>query len=213
MCRSATTFAPAADGTLPLPDASVDVVVFGFGTHEVPDDGRLLRLFEEARRVLRPGGKAVMFEHGNDFHNVIVFGPVIAHVVTRGEWLAAFKHHFADVGYARSSAAVDLFWGTKAEPTGTVCRPLPDEKGRRANLWIWVVIATFTLISLGVVALLPEERLVPIYWAIAFLGLAWPWLMIGVALVGDGLTRLAAGIGRPTLPVRSMAVRPALRDS
>ena len=44
------------------------------------------------------------------------------------------------------------------------------------------MIATFTLISLGVVAYLPESRLVAIYLAIAFLGIAWPWLMIGVAL-------------------------------
>src|SRR5262245_51664388 len=116
------------DYTLPLPDASCDVVVFGFGTHEIPNDGSRARLLAEARRVLKPGGKAVMFEHGNDFHNVIIFGPVIGHVVTRDEWMDDLKKHFADVGYARTSHAVDLFWGTRSEPTGTVARPLPPSR-------------------------------------------------------------------------------------
>lgn len=180
-----------ADYTLPLADESCDLVVMGFGTHEIPDDGSLDKLFAEARRVLKPGGKAVMFEHGNDFHNVIIFGPVIGHVVTRERWVEKFKSHFAEIGYARSSQAVDLFWGTKGEPVGTVGRPLPEMKGRRANPWIWIIILTFTLISLGVVALLPAEHLVPIYWVIAVSGLAWPWMAIGAALTFDLVTRPA----------------------
>jgi SAM-dependent methyltransferase len=185
------------DYTLPLADGSCDVVVFGFGTHEIPNDGPLDRLFSEARRVLRPGGKALMFEHGVDFHNVIIFGPVIGHVVPRYEWAEKFRAHFAEVGYARTSQAVDLFWGTRSEPIGSTSRPLPRKEKRR-TIWVWVVIATFTLISLGVVAYLPESRLVGIYLGIAVMGLAWPWLMIGVALAGDWLTRSAAGVPRPT---------------
>jgi SAM-dependent methyltransferase len=73
----------ATQYTLPLADASCDLVVLGFGTHEIPDDGPLDRIFAETRRVLKTGGKVAMFEHGNDFHNVIIFGPVIGHVVTR----------------------------------------------------------------------------------------------------------------------------------
>jgi len=175
--------------TLPLPDSSCDAVVLGFGTHEIPDDGSLDKVFAEARRVLKPGGKALMFEHGNDFHNLIIFGPVIGHVVTREQWMEKFKAHFADAGYARSSQAVDLFWGTKAEVVGTVSRPLPPSKGRRAGIGVWSVILTFTLISLVVVAYLPEEHLVALYWGIAFMGLAWPWMMLGTALTADRLTR------------------------
>lgn len=178
----------AADYTLPLADASCDAVVFGFGTHEVPNDGPLDKLFEEARRVLKPGGKALMFEHGTDFHNVIIFGPVIGHVIPRDGWAKIFKAHFADVGYARSSQAVDLFWGTKSDTVGTASRPLPENVKRRTKR-VWVVIGAFTLISLGVVSFVPFDILVPIYWGIAFMGLAWPWIMIGVALIGDRLTR------------------------
>lgn len=175
--------------TLPLADESCDLVVLGFGSHEIPDDGPLDRLFAEARRVLKSGGKLVMFEHGNDFHNVIIFGPVIAHVTAREKWWAKFTKNFGNVGYARSSQAVDLFWGEKGPDVGTVSKPLPPPKGRRASLRDWGVILTFTLISLAVVLYLPAALLVPIYWGIAFLGLAWPWMMIGTAVAGDRLTR------------------------
>ena len=55
---------------LPLLDASCDVVVFGFGTHENPRDGPRQKVFQEARRILKPGGKVLMFEHGYDFHKL-----------------------------------------------------------------------------------------------------------------------------------------------
>jgi SAM-dependent methyltransferase len=103
----------AAGFTLPLADASCDAVVFGFGTHELPTGGPRERLFAEARRVLKPGGKALLFEHGYDFHNYLIFGPVIHHVTRRRDWDAVMRSHFADVHYARTSHAVDLFEGTR----------------------------------------------------------------------------------------------------
>jgi SAM-dependent methyltransferase len=99
---------------LPLPDASCDVVVFGFGTHEIPTGGPREQLFREARRVLRPKGTALLFEHGQDLHNFIIFGPVIDHVTRREEWLKTMAEYFIDVTYARSSAAVDLIAGRRA---------------------------------------------------------------------------------------------------
>jgi SAM-dependent methyltransferase len=99
--------------TIPLLDASCDVVVFGFGTHEIPRDGPLQKVFQEARRILKTGGKVLMFEHGYDFHNYLIFGPVIHHVTTRQDWLAILREHFVNVRYARSSHAVDLFAGTR----------------------------------------------------------------------------------------------------
>jgi SAM-dependent methyltransferase len=103
----------ADEFALPLPDASCDVVVFGFGSHEIPRNGPLRKLFREARRILKLGGKVLMFEHGYDFHNYLIFGPVIHHVTTRQDWLALLREHFADVRYARTSHAVDLFAATR----------------------------------------------------------------------------------------------------
>jgi demethylmenaquinone methyltransferase / 2-methoxy-6-polyprenyl-1,4-benzoquinol methylase len=45
--------------SLPLPDASVDRIVTGFAVRNVGDLGRA---FAEFRRVLRPGGRAVVLE-------------------------------------------------------------------------------------------------------------------------------------------------------
>jgi ubiquinone/menaquinone biosynthesis C-methylase UbiE len=103
----------ADEFALPLPDASCDVVVFGFGTHEIPRDGPLQKVLQEARRILKPGGRVLMFEHGYDFHNYLIFGPVIHHVTTRQEWLALLQQHFSDVQHARTSHAVDLFAGLR----------------------------------------------------------------------------------------------------
>jgi hypothetical protein len=46
-----------------------------------------------------------MFEHGQDLHNFLIFGPVIDHVTRREEWLSTLARHFQGVAYGRSSAA------------------------------------------------------------------------------------------------------------
>ena len=99
--------------TLPLPDASCDAVCFGFGTHEIPTGGAREKLFSEANRILRPGGKLLLFEHGWDAHNYVIFGPVIHHVTKRQDWDKFLRERFDDVKYARSTQAVDLFAGTR----------------------------------------------------------------------------------------------------
>ena len=99
--------------TVPVPDASCDAVCFGFGTHEIPAGGAREKLFSEADRVLKPGGKVLLFEHGWDAHNYVIFGPVIHHVTKRQDWDRFLRERFDDVKYARSSQAVDLFAGTR----------------------------------------------------------------------------------------------------
>ena len=98
---------------VPLPDASCDAVCFGFGTHEIPTGGDREKLFNEAIRVLKPQGKVLLFEHGWDAHNYVIFGPVIHHVTKRQDWDKFLRERFDDVRYARSSQAVDLFAGTR----------------------------------------------------------------------------------------------------
>ena len=95
--------------TLPLPDASCDAVCFGFGTHEIPTGGAREKLFSEANRILKPGGRILLFEHGWDAHNYAIFGPVIHHVTRRQDWDKFLRDRFDDVKYARSAQAVDLF--------------------------------------------------------------------------------------------------------
>lgn len=103
----------AEDFNVPLADASCDAVCFGFGTHEIPTGGAREKLFNEAIRVLKPQGKVLLFEHGWDAHNYVIFGPVIHHVTKRQDWDKFLRERFEDVKYARSSQAVDLFAGTR----------------------------------------------------------------------------------------------------
>jgi len=100
--------ARATDFGLPLPSGSCDAVAFGFGTHEIPAGEPRDRLFREAQRVLRPGGRVLLFEHGQDLHNLLIFGPVIQHVAPLKEWMQLMRHYFDDVRYRRSSAAIDM---------------------------------------------------------------------------------------------------------
>jgi SAM-dependent methyltransferase len=52
-------------GELPLPDASFDVVLYRLVLHHIAYQGPLGPVFEEARRLLRPGGAMVAVEPGS----------------------------------------------------------------------------------------------------------------------------------------------------
>lgn len=173
-----------AAGPLPLADGSCDVVSLGFGTHELPL-ARREALMLEARRVLRPGGKLLLFEHGNDFHNIIIFGPVIGHVTRREDWMELLRRHFGGVGYERTSHAVDLFWARKDAPIGSVSAPLPPARGMRSELKNWGVVSLFAALTVLLAWALEGVALLPILYGMAALGLTWPWLSIGLALLAD----------------------------
>jgi len=107
------TASKAEHFTIPLADGSCEAVCFGFGTHEIPTGGPREKLFGEAIRILKTGGKVLLFEHGWDAHNYVIFGPVIHHVTKRQDWDKFLRERFNDVKYARSNQAVDLFAGNK----------------------------------------------------------------------------------------------------
>ena len=111
-CHPRIRATPTDGARLPLGDGSVDAVVLGFGTHEIPAELRHA-LFVEVLRVLRPGGRAMMFEHGQDLQNYFIFGPVIYHVTSRDQWAETFRRYFGAVRVARNPIAVDLFVGVK----------------------------------------------------------------------------------------------------
>jgi len=95
------------DFKIPLQDSSCDAVVFGFGTHEIPDEERE-KIFNEAKRILKTGGKIFLFEHGIDFVNYLIFGPVIYHVTKKEKWHLLLSEKFIQVKQARLFA-VNLF--------------------------------------------------------------------------------------------------------
>jgi SAM-dependent methyltransferase len=98
------------DFRIPLENGSCDVAVFGFGTHEIPDQERN-RIFDEAKRILKPGGKVFLFEHGIDALNYLIFGPVIFHVTRRKTWEQVLSAKFTGLRQSRLFA-VNLFSAT-----------------------------------------------------------------------------------------------------
>jgi SAM-dependent methyltransferase len=98
----------AGNGKLPLGDQSVDVVVMGLGSHEVEGEAQE-RLFDEARRVLKPGGTVLFFEHAKNWQSFLIFGPGIAHWTEREEWTQRLAKRFDNVRSVRTLLAVDLF--------------------------------------------------------------------------------------------------------
>lgn len=97
---------------IPMSDASMDVVVFGFGSHEIPAGEERAKIFAEAKRILKPNGKILMFEHGIDFENYLIFGPVIYHVTKHSEWMEFIRTRFNDVKADRLYA-VDMITARK----------------------------------------------------------------------------------------------------
>ena len=101
------------NGAVPLPDASCDAVVVGFGIHEIPAGAPREKLFDEARRILKPGGKLLLFEHLVDLENFVIFGPGIGHWPRRRDWARLLEARFAEVRRVRARQAVDLYVGTR----------------------------------------------------------------------------------------------------
>jgi ubiquinone/menaquinone biosynthesis C-methylase UbiE len=98
-----------------LPDASSDVVL-GLGLHEIPAGVEREAVFTEAKRILKPGGKCLFFEHTVDAQSLLVFGFEIDHWIRRHEWMQVLKTVFgSDVRHQRSPQAIDLFCATKHE--------------------------------------------------------------------------------------------------
>lgn len=103
-------------GNVPLSDACCDAVVLGLGLHEIPSGAPREQIFAEARRILKPDGKLLFFEHTVDLQSLLVFGPGISHWVRRPEWLRIIAQTFGDgVQHSRSPEAIDLFVAARGD--------------------------------------------------------------------------------------------------
>ena len=77
----------ARPAALPLPGNACDAAFLIFSAHEIRDPGTRLRFFNEVRRVLEPGGRAILVEHLRDTANFLAFGPGFLHFLPRREWV------------------------------------------------------------------------------------------------------------------------------
>lgn len=77
--------------SLPLSDASQDLVLLFLAAHEIRNDGEREKFSQEIRRSLRTHGRAVLVEHLRDAANAIAYGPGCLHFHSRATWLRAIQ--------------------------------------------------------------------------------------------------------------------------
>ena len=139
-------------------------------------------------RVTRPNGKRklVRFDPGTTAADAIALAPGIADGArfavdeSEGETVTEYAKRWCEWREARGVGCVAddrTRLALHALPTIGLLPIAEDRAKLRTELKKLVALPP------------PESQLVAIYLVIASLGIAWPWLMIGVALLGDLLTR------------------------
>lgn len=78
-----------ASDSLPLPDASQDLVCALFAAHEIRSHAERVQFFREVRRIAR--GRCVLVEHTRDLANVAAFGPGAWHFHSPAEWRSCWE--------------------------------------------------------------------------------------------------------------------------
>lgn len=129
---------------LPFPDSSFDVVTVGFGIRNVAG---LVPGLAEMRRVLSPGGRALVLELTTPRSTLLrhAFGLYFSRVLPRiGRWLCAAKHPDQDDAYRYLPNSVGAF----PRPEGLV------EKMELAGF----VNVRYWLLTLGVAAIHVGEK-------------------------------------------------------
>jgi len=81
---------------LPLPHQWADVVYCNFSLHEVEAAADRDALFAEFARILKPGGRLLIAEHGRDLPNLLAFGPGAWSFFSQNTW----EKHIKKAGLA-----------------------------------------------------------------------------------------------------------------
>jgi SAM-dependent methyltransferase len=78
-------------GNWPCPSSTFELVLLLMSAHEFRKPAEREALFDEARRILAPGGEIVVVEHLRNPWNFAAFGPGFMHFWPRAEWLRLAK--------------------------------------------------------------------------------------------------------------------------
>jgi SAM-dependent methyltransferase len=77
-------------GSIPVPDATVDLVFLLSAAHEIRSHEEKVLFLKECYRICKPNGKVIMVEHLRDFPNFLAFSIGFTHFFSRASWKNAF---------------------------------------------------------------------------------------------------------------------------
>lgn len=90
----------ASPQQLPIPHNWADAVYCSFSLHELHSAEDRQAIFSEFTRILKPGGRLLIAEHGRDWLNLLAFGPGMLSFFSPGCWTRhitgaglVVKHH------------------------------------------------------------------------------------------------------------------------
>lgn len=84
----------AKPNQLPIPHNWADVVYCSFSLHELQRAADRDAIFAEFTRILKPGGRLLIAEHGRDWRNLLAFGPGVISYFSAACW----NRHIARAG-------------------------------------------------------------------------------------------------------------------
>lgn len=82
---------PGQPDKLPVPHRWADVIYCNFSLHELPHAADRQAIFNEFSRVLKPGGRILIAEHGRDWRNFLAFGPGVFSFFSPVTWQKHFQ--------------------------------------------------------------------------------------------------------------------------
>jgi ubiquinone/menaquinone biosynthesis C-methylase UbiE len=85
----------ARPDSLPIPHNWADVVYCSFSLHELGQVADREVIFREFNRILKPGGRLLVAEHGRDWRNLLVFGPGALSFFAPATW----TRHIGEAGF------------------------------------------------------------------------------------------------------------------
>lgn len=100
---------------LPVDDQSADVVLLGFGIHEVHSKQERDTLMQELKRILTPDGRVLLVERGWSPLLLFVFGPLFLHFTPAKEWQKWLCDNFKIVHRGSKFGMVDMFVASRPQ--------------------------------------------------------------------------------------------------
>jgi ubiquinone/menaquinone biosynthesis C-methylase UbiE len=76
----------AQPNQLPIPHNWADAIYCSFSLHELQKSADRDAIFAEFSRILKPGGRLLIAEHGRDWRNLLVFGPGVFSFYSAACW-------------------------------------------------------------------------------------------------------------------------------